>query len=366
MVLMERAVALHENTMVGDGYYNTHAAEQESANAVALPLLAEAAAAAALPPPGQPAVIADYGASQGQNSLVPMRTVIAALRPRLAADAPINVVHTDLPSNDFSALFTLLAASPDSYLRGATEVHPGAIGRSFYLPLFPPGQVTLGYSAIAVHWLSAVPCPIPHHIWPPRAEGAVRAAFAAQARADWATFLACRARELRAGGRLVVVGSLADAAGLSGAEGLLDLANDVLQEQVAAGTLAAAAYEKMVLPMYYRTLEEYTAPFSAPAASAPGSSLQLVASEPVTLSDVFWARYQATGDVQAYAAAYTGVLRAFTEPTLFGPAVPAGQPQSSARPADVFYRRVQERIAAAPERARCAWQIVLLHAAKPA
>lgn len=356
----------HDSAMVGSGYYNAHSQQQDDANAAALPVVAGAAAAASLPPPGQPVVIADYGASQGHNSLAPMRTVIATLRQRLAPDAPISIVHTDLPSNDFSGLFTLLAESPDSYLRGAAEVYPSAIGRSFYQPLFPLGQVTLGYSAIAVHWLSAAPCPVPNHIWPPRAEGTVRAAFAARARQNWATFLDCRARELRPGGRLVVVGSLADSAGLSGAEGLLDLANDVLQELVAERTLATATYQQMVLPMYYRTLEEYAAPFNANPGSGPGASLQLVASEPVGLHDVFWARYQQTGDLHAYAAAYTGFLRAFTEPTLFGSAVPATQPQSSERPADVYYRRVQEHIMAAPERARCAWQIALVHLAKVA
>ncbi|HLH23080.1 MAG TPA: SAM-dependent methyltransferase [Chloroflexota bacterium] len=356
-------MSTHESAMMGRGYYNAHSQEQDNANAIALPMLEQAAAAATLPAPGEPAVVADYGASQGHNSLAPMRTVIATLRRRLAPDAAISIVHTDLPSNDFSALFTLLAESPDSYLRGAAEVYPSAIGRSFYQPLFASGQVALGYSAIAVHWLSAAPCPIPNHIWPPRAEDAVRAAFAARARTDWDTFLACRARELRPGGRLVVVGSLADSAGRSGAEGLLDLANDVLQELVAAGTLAAATYQQMVLPMYYRTLEEYTAPFSMHPAS-DGTSLQLIASEPVALADVFWARYQEAGDRQAYAAAYTGFLRAFTEPTLFGANVPAVPPQSSKRLADEFYRRVQERIMADPARVRCAWQIVLLHLAK--
>src|SRR5262249_27963660 len=284
------------------------------------------AAGVTLPAPGQPVIVADYGSSQGHNSLAPMRAIIATLRQRSSPATPIGIVHTDLPSNDFSALFTLLAESPDSYLRGATEVYPSAIGRSFYEPLFPSGQVALGYSAIAVHWLSAAPCPIPNHIWPPRAEGAVRAAFAARARADWDTFLDCRARELWPGGRLVVISGLADSARHSGAEGLLDLANEVLQELVAAGTLAAAAYQQMVLPMYYRTLEEYTAPFSAQPANGPGASLQLIASETAALADVFWARYQETGDLQAYATAYTGFLRAFTEPTLFGSAVPRVHP----------------------------------------
>src|SRR5262249_57496696 len=101
------------------------------------------AAGVTLPAPGQPVIIADYGSSQGHNSLAPMRAVIATLRQRSSPATPIGIVHTDLPSNDFSALFTLLAESPDSYLRGAAEVYPSAIGRSFYQPLFPTPHLPL-------------------------------------------------------------------------------------------------------------------------------------------------------------------------------------------------------------------------------
>src|SRR5262249_23041665 len=167
--------------MVGDDYYNAHSAQQHVANAVALPVLARAVAAVPLPAADQVFVIADYGSSQGGNSLLPLATAIRALRARLPAPAPVVVAHQYLPATDFNALFALLHEAPESYLRGTDEVYAFATGQSFYAPVFPAGQVWLGYTSIAVHWLSAAPCLIPGHIWPPRARGAARAALAAQA-----------------------------------------------------------------------------------------------------------------------------------------------------------------------------------------
>src|SRR5439155_114217 len=107
--------------------------------------------------------------------------------------------------------------------------------------VFPGGQVSLGYTASTVHWLSAAPCPLPGHIWPLHARGTTRAAFAARARQDWQTFLACRARELRPGGQLVVMAGLMDAAGPSGpaqhapgSASLADVFYRQVQERIAA------------------------------------------------------------------------------------------------------------------------------------
>ncbi|HLH25963.1 MAG TPA: SAM-dependent methyltransferase [Chloroflexota bacterium] len=348
-----------ESVMEGQDFYNEHSQPQHSASDFGLPLLARAVAALALPGPGEPVVVADYGASEGRNSQAPMRAVIAAVRERVPG-AALAITHTDLPDNDFNSLFRLLAESPDSYLRGAEEVYAFAAGKSFYEQIFPAGQVSLGYSSITVHWLSAVPCPIPGQIWSPRATGAVRAAFAQRARDDWARFLTCRAGELRPGGQLVVVASGADDAGNSGAESLMDLANEVLQEMVADGTLTAAEYAQMVVPTYYRTLAEWTAPFAA--GGTIGAALELVESAPAVLPDAFWPRYEQTHDAQAFAAAYTGFLRGFSEPSLFG-RLDAARRASAGH---TFYQRVQARIAADPARAVCHWQLYLLRIARRA
>src|SRR3546814_6374884 len=70
----------------------------------------------------RPLVIVDYGCSQGRNSMAPMRAAIEALRVRTGEGRAVEVVHTDLPSNDFTYLFTTLDDDPGSYLSGQSKV----------------------------------------------------------------------------------------------------------------------------------------------------------------------------------------------------------------------------------------------------
>jgi hypothetical protein len=172
-----------ETVMVGRGYYNAHSEQQRDAIALSLPLLKRAAAAAPLPGPGAPFVVADDGAAEGHNSLLPMQTVIATVRQRLPSPAPISIVHADLLENAFNALFALLGESQESYLRDAPEVYAFASGKTMYEQVLPADQVAVGYTASTVHWMSAAPCTIPGQIWPARATGTARApsAFSAAA-----------------------------------------------------------------------------------------------------------------------------------------------------------------------------------------
>jgi hypothetical protein len=151
--------------MLGHGFYNKHSHEQAKANMYALPLIVEAINRIDLAQIGGEFRIADYGSAQGQNSLLPMKTAIAQIRARAAKSGgtaiPIDVTHTDLPTNDWSTLFQTVLFSPDSYLAGETDVFCFASGTSIYQQIFPPNHIALGYSAITEHWLSRKPCKIP-------------------------------------------------------------------------------------------------------------------------------------------------------------------------------------------------------------
>src|SRR5207248_2652424 len=150
---------------------------------------------------------------------------------------PISVTHTDLPTNDWTTLFQTVLFSPDSYLAGQRDVFCFASGTSIYQQIFPPTHIALGYSAITEHWLSRKPCNIPNQIWSARATGKVRELWAKQAKADWQAFLQYRALEMQSSAQLIIVGSGADAAGNSGAEVLIDLANSIVQQLVRDGTI---------------------------------------------------------------------------------------------------------------------------------
>lgn len=192
--------------MEAGGGYNRRSHVQAAGLSPAVPMLERAARTVSLPDATLPITLADYGASEGRNSLAPLARAIHILRSRIGPQRAISVVHTDLPENDFSALFQTLATDPDSYLRNDPAVFPAAIGRSFYEQILPAGSVTLGWSSWAVQWLSRTPMPIPDHVQVAYSRDAiVRTTFAGQAAQDWHDFLVHRRAELHAGGRLVVL-----------------------------------------------------------------------------------------------------------------------------------------------------------------
>ncbi len=81
--------------MEGRGAYSRHAQSQAAGGVVALPLLEQAARTVQPSRHDRPLLIADYGSSQGRNSLRPIGAAIAILRERFGSERPICVSHAD-------------------------------------------------------------------------------------------------------------------------------------------------------------------------------------------------------------------------------------------------------------------------------
>lgn len=303
----------HVSAMEGKGVYNRHATIPAAGGAQALPFFEEAARRIGLDPRDRPIVIADYGASQGKNSLAPMRAAIAALRGRAGPQRPIKVFHTDLPSNDFSTLFEVIQNDPDSYVQGEPYVFPCAIGRSFYQSVLPPDYVDLAWSSYAAVWLSQIPIQIPDHFFIPCSAGAVRAEFERQAARDWEAFLALRATELRPGGRLVVaLPSLADD-GSTAFSMVMDPANAVLSELVDEGVITAEERRRMTIASCPRRQSDLLAPFAR-----PGEFHRLAVEHCSTsvVADPAWMEYEIENDAKALARKRALFFRAIFAPSL--------------------------------------------------
>ena len=81
--------------------------------------------------------IADFGAADGGTSIDLVRRLIERIVER-APGREVTVTYTDLPRNDFSALFTLLhGGRVRSYLVDHDDVRVFASGTSFYRRIFP-------------------------------------------------------------------------------------------------------------------------------------------------------------------------------------------------------------------------------------
>jgi hypothetical protein len=343
--------------MEGQGYYTAHSEAQQAYGELGLEWLAEAAAEVEPPPPGLPYVIADLGAAGGGSSLEPMRRALAGRR----GDGEALVIHTDIPSDDFSALFELVDFSPQSYLKDREDVFALAAGRSFYERLLPEGMLSLGWSSIAVHWLSALPMPIADHIYCSFAGGDARAALRDRSARDWHSFLADRAAELRPSGRLVVIGGASQDDGQSGAEGLMTAADGALRQLVATGVIAESEYARMTIPTWNRTPAEFVAPFQA---GEFAGTLELRRSDLRWLPDPYFEAYGRDGDLDAYVESVADFFRAAFEESLLACLEGGRAPDDRERITTTFRAGLRERIAADPEAAACRWHVALLDIAR--
>jgi hypothetical protein len=285
-----------------------------------------------------------------------MGAVVAGLRR--CTGQPVQAVYSDLASNNFNRLFANLEQARCNRLFPA-GVYSSAVGGSFYDTLLPPGTVHLATCFNALHWLDQLPeVPLPDGIvyrrpHPPRPGLAVTpeaaAAFARQADQDLVRFLECRARELVEGGKLLVAG-LGDTEQARVGDGPLDVLNDACLDLVAAGQLPREGYQRLTAPCYFRTVPEFLAPLER-AGSPVGDAFMVDRAEAIEDPLPFLVELRRGGDVAAYAEAYTGFLRAVSEPV-----VRAAFDRSDGAAATVegLYDRIRDRVLTEPE--RYAWR----------
>jgi hypothetical protein len=280
----------------------------------AVALFEQAAGVVPLPAAPLPIVIADYGASTGHNSLMPIGAAIRTLRGRTRKEHAVLVTHTDIAENDFTTLFRTLSEDPDGYLRKDAATFASAIGRSFYGQILPSNSVTLGWSSWACQWLSNVPGPVPDHIVVARSQGQeIKAAYARQATLDWHEFVAFRGRELAPGGRLVVLTMALDDDGNFGYEALLDAIVTALDALRADGFVSADEVHRVSVPIVGRSAKDFLVPF-APRGRFEDLSVEHL--EVFQGEDRAWTRYQADGDAAAFGAYWAAFARASVFPTL--------------------------------------------------
>ncbi|MCH9666482.1 MAG: class I SAM-dependent methyltransferase [Actinomycetia bacterium] len=339
----------------GSGSYSAAARLQAAGLQSAITLFEQAAAAVPLPDPPQPIAIADYGASSGHNALIPVGAAIAVLRKRTRPEHSVLVVHTDMPDNDFSALFRTLEDDPDAYLGKDRATFASAVGRSFFSQILPSNSVNLGWSSWAIQWLSRVPRVIEDHLHVAYcADESVRDAYAKQGAHDWHEFVAFRGRELCPGGRLVVTTMAIGDDGEYGYRPLLAAMRDELDELQTNGLLTADEVSRMCIPTVGRRESDFMAPF---APSGRFERLEIEHLEVFDAEDRFWARYRVDSDAEAFGARWARFARASVFPAL-STALAGGAADS--RAAEMFDRLeagVAERLGAAPEQI----QIPLAH-----
>jgi SAM dependent carboxyl methyltransferase len=348
--------------MKGAGFYDQHSTAQLSAIQALQDWVHAAAANLPLPACGQPVTVLDMGSSEGRNAVRLMATIVTGLRRR--TDQPLQTIFSDLASNNFNQLFANLEEARRAG-HFATGVYPGAVAGSFYGPLLPPGTVHLATSFNAIHWLDRLPAaPVPDFVAYRRplaaqtvlaASPEVTAAFTRQAEQDLVRFLKCRAREFVPGAKLLLAGP-GDTDHARVCDGPCELLNDACLDLVDAGRLERGGYERLTMPCYFRTVAELLAPLERGNSPVRGA-FAVDRAETLEFPTPFLEEFRRDGDVATYAGAYTGFLRAVSEPVV---RAAFNQPEGEVGPGEYLYERIRARLLAEPE--RYLWRYILVAA----
>jgi gibberellin A4 carboxyl methyltransferase len=307
--------------MVGHGFYNRNSAPQWAAIEYALPWLEASLESMKLPLTPDTITLADFGCSEGKNSIAVMQRLLPVLRRRTTR--PLATVHSDLATNDFSEMFVNLRVDGRSVLP-VESVYSSAVAGSMYDQLLPPASTCIAMTFNAVGFLSRRPVDrLPGFILAngpsaTRNIGTVakeeRAIFARQAADDLSAFLTARAAELVPGGKLLIEVFGASDTRTAG-DGVYDALNDAIIEERNSGRITSDDYERYYQPIYFRTLEELVAPIAERNSQLP-SLYRLERAETYEVKTPFVEDYRATGDGAAFARAFTAFFRAFTEPVI--------------------------------------------------
>lgn len=189
--------------------------------------------------------IVDFGSSHGRNSITAMKLFIQELINQNKLFVAPLIVHNDLPTNDWTKLFQLLAE--DRSYQGVAN------GYSFYDRCLPDSSFTLGFTASSIHWLSKIPSPLKQHCFYTYGDDQERKAYKEQARLDFTAFIENRSKELVSGGVLVLSVPSYDEQGIDSISNYFDQLYITAQSFFNANELA-----RLIIPIYLRSLDECT------------------------------------------------------------------------------------------------------------
>lgn len=131
----------------------------------------------------------------------------------------------------------------------------------------------------------------------------------------------------------------------STSNGVYDVLSDAILDLVEAGHLPGDVYERLVFPIYFRTLDELLAPLKTDVDLQQAFRLEETGSRDVPVP--FNLALATTGNRAEWVRSYTGFLRAFSEPIV---ALVLAGSSSHAATLDRIYQRVGERLADEPAR----------------
>ena len=346
--------ALQNITMSGGGEYSLITRGAEDVINTATPLLLAALDSMKLPKNQDCFTFSDMGTADGGTSLKMVEKFIHSIQ-ETAPGININIVYADQPKNDFNGLVnTVLGLGHfSSYLERTKNVYPLFSANSFYKQILPDNTLDFGFSATAMHWLSSKPCDLSDHVHMVGAEGEQYLNFAAQGKKDWESILLHRASELRSGGQLVLLNFCRDENGkyLGNTTGVNMFSNfaQLWRNFMDQGLIREHEYQKMTLPQYYNTVEEFSAPLKNTENPVYQAGLRLKKIETHITPCPFAEAFKEHQDAKRFAEEYIPTIRSWNESIFFG-ALDAQRPlEERQQIIHDYYQSYQDQVQKSPE-----------------
>lgn len=348
----------------GSGFYSENTIGCYDVISTAQPLVIKAIQESSLLPTG-PFVIADYGTADGGTSMFLMGNCIKNIREKCGQDKEIMIYYEDQASNDFRSLFKRihgLLPGPPSFLLNNTGVYASCIGTGFFSQCLPCNSVHIGFSFTAMHWLSSRPCMLKraiHHTGSQDEEE--KKVFAEHAAIDWETIMLARSHELAKGGSFIVACFCVDEDGQYLGRtnrvkiSMFERMTTLWGAMVTKGRITQDEYDRTTFNNYYRTVQEYSAPFKDPSSEVYKSGLRLVSIETKVVPCVYnttWMREGKKGDVEAaraHAKWYVPTTRTWSNSVFRSALNDERSASEKDEIVDEFFQSYEDEVAAAPE-----------------
>ena len=302
--------------------------------------------------------MADYGSADGGTSQEMWGNLIKLLRDNQDT-REIEILYTDLASNDFSTLFrTMQGLQGNSNLSFQTRfsnVFVHGCGTGFHKKLMSTGSLSLGFSATAMHYVSERPCLIKNHVHMVGANEIEKNKFKKQALKERESILLARSEELISGGRFICLNFGIDEKGNylgnTGGHSMFDKFTFHWDKLRKKGIINNSEFESATFTQHYRTVSEFTKPFDDENSEVFKSGLRLLSCTTKKTECPYNIKFKNNKSSMTnteYAASLIPTMRSWSE-TVFRTALTGRKEAQINEIVNRFYKSYEQEIANNPE-----------------
>ena len=301
--------------------------------------------------------IADFGSADGGTSQEMWFNIIEKIK-KSGDNREIEMLYTDLASNDFSVLFRMMQGMQGNdnfaYQNKFENVFVHGCGTGFHKQLMSNNSLSLGFSATAMHYVSERPCLINNHVHMVGSNEEEKKQFKNQALKDWETILLNRSNELVPGGRFICINFGIDEKGRylgnTGGHNMFNNFTKHWKNLEQKGIITNEEFVNATFTQHYRTVEEFRKPFDDPNSEVSKSGLILKKCETMFTDCPFKVHYnknKSTMSSREYAETLIPTMRSWSE-TVFKTALEKRNPNEINQIVDQFYNAYLEEVTENP------------------